>query len=417
VIDSPVRHRQELGTLPRRHVVLLSHTGYESYFDERGELIFDPELFDVTFVSSPEHLRRIPPGQVLRKLAADVRDEQSVLDLIPELAAGPPIDAVAAHSERMMVPAARIRDTFGVPGFTEAQMTTLRDKVLMKEHFAAHGIRVPDHIEIRQPADARGLLAKYGSVVLKPIGASGSEGIEIVHSERELDALQARGLRVAGRYEAEEFIDGRQFHVDSLVRAGVPVTAVASNYLDRQFAWGGQIRSATVDPGPERDTLLAFNRRVLAAMSWFSGVTHLEVFLDRSGDAVMCEIAGRPGGGGIIRSLRHSHGVYLPFASVLPQIGLQVPVCEPVQPADRAATGWSILFPPSPGRFAAFGPPPTDDWVVDVRILRRVGDVMEKLATTAGGMAVAIVCGPDSATVIDRLNAVGRQVTATMTDV
>ncbi|WP_370366342.1 acetyl-CoA carboxylase biotin carboxylase subunit family protein [Catenulispora sp. GP43] len=403
--------------MPRKHVVLLSHVGYESYFDERGELIFDPERFDITFVGGPEHLRRIPPGQVLRKLAADVRDEESILALIPDLAAGPRIDAVAAHSERMMVPAARIRDTFGVPGFTEAQMTILRDKVLMKEHFAAQGIRVPDHIGIRQPADARGLLAKYGSIVLKPVGASGSEGIEIVHSARDLDELQARGLPVPGRYEAEEFVEGRQFHVDSLVRDGVPVTAVASHYLDRQFAWGGQIRSATVDPGPEREALLAFNRRVLAAMSWFSGVTHLEVFLDRDGDAVLCEIAGRPGGGGIIRSLRHSHGVYLPFASILPQIGLEVPECRPVQPAERGATGWSILFPPSAGRFAAFGAPPDDDWVVDVRILRRVGDVMEKLATTAGGMAVAIVCGPDSATVIDRLNAVGRQVTATMADV
>ncbi|MFD9129841.1 acetyl-CoA carboxylase biotin carboxylase subunit family protein [Kitasatospora sp. NPDC059571] len=394
--------------MTRQHVVLLDRSGYQAYRHPDGTPFLDPRQYEVTLVTLPEKAATPHPGEVERVITADVLDAVGVMAPLPELLAGPRVDLVAAAGERLILPAARYRDALGVPGYTAQQIELFRDKALMKRHFAAHGIRTPEFVEIDRPLQAADLLAAHGAVVLKPLDAMGSMGVHKVTSRAQLERLERDGLGYDGRYEAEEFVEGPLHHIDSVVQDGRALVTVVSRYLDPNsvFPTGGQCRSAVLDPGAERDALAAFDAAVLAAVPWFSGVTHHEVFLDRTGTPVFCEIAGRPGGGGVVPAFRDRFGVNLHVAALLPQLGLPIPPVREIQPPERRSSGWSVIYPPEIGPLFEHGPLPDEDWLLDVLLRRRPGDVLTPAQSFGAGVAVATVTGPDRATVTERLDRV-----------
>ncbi|WP_378733268.1 acetyl-CoA carboxylase biotin carboxylase subunit family protein [Nocardia brasiliensis] len=400
--------------MSRSHIALLAHMGYEKYCHADGEPFFDPELFDVTFIASPEHLSRVVPGRVMRSIEIDARNEEKSMTALYALKGGPRVDWIVATAEWLMLPAARIRDALGLPGFTEAQVLTLRDKVKMKRHFAERGIKTPEFIEIREPMDAAYFLAKHGAIIIKPVYGMESFDVHIVRDRAGLEVIQRRGFKRPEFYEAEEFIVGSQFHIDSVVHNGCPVTTKVSKYVDTHLAFplNGQMRSHTVDAGPECEVLLEFNRRVLSVIDWFSGVAHLELFLDPDGEPVLCEIGGRPGGAGISAAFQHSHGASLHFASILPQIGQPVPRYQACQPKERQATGWSMVYPPAPGRFIQYGPLPSAEWLVELRTPYKSGDIVKEPERSTDALAVTTVCGTNAREVLERLQTVKNGISA-----
>ena len=303
-----------------------------------------------------------------------------------------------------------------MPGFSADQMSILRNKVTMKRHMAAAGVRVPEFLDIGRPMDAADLLARHGSVILKPVDSMGSVGVHHVRSLEELKVLDATGPSVDSRYEAEQFIDGDMFHIDSVVRNGRPIVALPSRYLDsnQDFPVGGQNRSVVIDPGLLEETLLDFNRRVLAAVPWFSGVTHHEVFVDRRGTATFCEIAGRPGGGGIVPAFAHRYGIDLTLTAILPQIGRPMPALGEIQPVRRRVTGTAVYYPPALGRLLAFDEFHGEDWVVKFTPLKKVGATLARAISVGQGVAEVTVCGPNASIVRERLDAVQRQLRLTI---
>jgi hypothetical protein len=402
--------------MTREHVVVLDRSGYNAFRHPDGTPYLDPERYGITLVTPPGRLDQVRPGEVDTVLPTDVLDEQAVLGLLPQLARGRKVNHVVAISERLLLAAGMFRDALGVPGFTGQQTAILRNKATMKRHIGAAGVRVPEFIEIDRPMDAAALLARHGSLILNPLASMGSVGVHHVRTIDELRALEADGLSYDGSYEAEEFIDGDMFHIDSLVHDGSPVVALPSLYLDsnEDFPVGGQNRSAVIDPGPLFDTLLEFNQQVLATMPWFSGVTHLEVFVEGDGTPVLCEIAGRPGGGGIAPAFTHRFGVDLFLAAALPQLGRPLPPLNELQPPDRRSTGTAVYYPPSLGRLHAFDAFEGEDWVVQFTPLKKVGDVLRKAVSVGQGVAEVTVCGPDADVVRQRLDAVKAQLRLTV---
>lgn len=154
---------------------------------------------------------------------------------------------------------------------------------------------------------------------------------------------------------------------------------------------------------------------MLACITWFSGATHLEVFLDAHGNPVFCELAGRPGGAGIDTTFRHRHGVSLFYASILPQLGRPVPPPPTPAAAPRPATGWSMIYPPSLGRFNGFAAVPRADWLLQLTSSYRPGDALRRPRQAKDAVAVASVHGHDSAEVIARLAEVKRELRVSIT--
>jgi hypothetical protein len=390
----------------RKHVVLIDRSGYGAYRHTDGRPFLDPAEYDVTFVTLPVKAGTPEPGEVGRVVEVNVLDEDAIMAIVPELAAGPPVDHVVAAGERLLVPAARIREALGVPGFRAEEIQLVRHKPAMKLHYGAHGVRTPEFAELTRPLDAAPLLARHGKVILKPVNAMGSAGLHTVTSLDALRELDAAGLSRSEDYEAEEFIEGVMYHVDSMVSEGRPLVSVPSLYLEltSEFRLGGQCRSVTIDAGPMHDRLTAFTERVLGTIGWFSGVTHLEVFHTPDDELVFCEIAGRPGGGGIVPAFAHRFGLNLPVAALLPQLGRAVPAVSEAQPAERRATGWSIIYPPAAGLLAGYDEVPDEDWLIELKLLKQPGDVLKAPAAVGQALAIATVCGPDAETATRRLD-------------
>lgn len=392
--------------MSREHVLLLDRSGYSKYRHEDGSPFLDPDEFDVTLVTLPEKAGDSRPGELARVVPANIFDTGEIVRAATEVAATHPVDAVVAVGERLIEAAARVRGVLGVPGYSAEQARVFRDKVAMKRHFAAHGIRTPDFMEITRPADALPLLERHGAVVVKPVAEMGSAGVHRITSLAELMDLDAAGLGGFSGYEAEEFIDGTMFHIDSAVEAGRAVAVSASRYLDLtdSYAGGQPLRSVEVDPGPVQETLLDFNASVLAAVPWFSGATHLEVFIGASGVATMCEIAARPGGGGIIPAFRHRFGVDLTVAAMFGQLGGPPPVPDERQPPSRQQTGWVMVYAPYAGGLRSLGEVPPADWLVHVKKNKKPGDVLAQPASAGQSITVTTVCGPDATVVGQRLD-------------
>ncbi|MEU6347359.1 ATP-grasp domain-containing protein [Streptomyces sp. NPDC046977] len=399
-------------------MALVSHIGYDEYRHDDGSPFFHPDEFDVTLLARPRDIARLAPGQVTRSIPVDIDTHAELAVPLSELLGDGAFDWVVATQERMLLPVARLRDAKGIAGGMGTEHTLLlRDKVAMKRHFSAYGVRVPEFTTISEPAQAAELLDKFGQIVIKPVHGCNSLDVHIVRDAKGLAGLQRRGLAGSDRYEAEEFISGRQFHIDSVVSNGVPVAVSVSQYLDSHetFPLDGQIRAHTLDGGPDLELLTAFNRTVLGCISWFSGAAHLEAFLDDEGSPVFCELGGRPGGAGIDAGFRFRHGVSLLFASVLPQIGRTVPDSGDQVRADRPATGWSMIYPPTLGRFDGYQALPQADWLLQLTTSYRPGDRVVQPTQSSDAIAMAAVHGKDSREVVDRLAQVKSEISVSIT--
>ena len=403
--------------MTRQRVALVSHVGYDRYRHDDGSPFFHPDEFDITLLARPRDIAQVTPGQVRRCIPVDLDASAGPALSLPALVGGLEFDWVVATQERLLLPAARLREAIGVAGMGTEHTLLLRDKVAMKRHFSAHGIRVPEFMEISEPIQAKELLDTFGRIVVKPVHGAGSFDVHMVRGQDELIGLQRRGFAGPDRYEAEEFIAGRQFHIDSAVSDGVPVAVSVSQYLDSHetFPLDGQIRSHTLDDGPDLDSLLAFNRAVLGCIPWFSGATHLEAFLDDRGRPVFCELGGRPGGAGIEAAFRYRHGISLLFASILPQVGRDVPDRGERERMDQPATGWSMIYPPALGRFRGYDALPRADWLLQLTTPFRPGDPVGQSRRSTDAIAVAAVCGRDSGEVVDRLAEVKRGIVVSIT--
>jgi L-amino acid ligase C-terminal domain 2/ATP-grasp domain len=397
-------------TAGREHVLLLDRAGYRRFHHTDGRPFLDPEHYDVSLLTTVERAGEAREGEVSAVLATDTADEQLMAGIVAGLSAAKPLDRVLAISERLLLPAARLRKRLGVAGASEESMLPLRDKLVMKRHLGERGVTVPEHMPITRAADAATLLRRHGAVVVKPTLGMGTAGVYVARSPADLAAVDQAGFSWNGPYQAEEFIEGTLYHIDSIVAGGRPTVAVASQYLDPNDSYlrAPLLRSAAVEPGADLDTLLAFNEKVLAAFDWFTGATHLEAFLRPDGSPVLCEIAGRPGGGGIIPSFRHLYGVDLYEVSLAGQLaGIPPPALSGPVPADRRFTGFVQLYAPA-GLLAEFEPAPAADWVLDTKLRKKPGARLRAPIMSGDAVAIVTVCGPDRATVINRLDEVAR---------
>ena len=105
----------------------------------------------------------------------NLADEGAVLDALRGLSRHASIDQVECLWEPYMILAARIRETFGLPGLTVEQTVPFRDKELMKRLLDAAGIRTPWHVSARTVAEVWEAAGKVGyPLIVKPIAGAGS---------------------------------------------------------------------------------------------------------------------------------------------------------------------------------------------------------------------------------------------------
>ncbi len=239
-------------------------------------------------------------------------DEGAVLAALHGLARHASIDQVECLWEPYMVLAARIRESFGLPGMTVEQTLPFRDKELMKQVLDAAGIRTPRHASTSTVQGVWEAAERIGyPLIIKPIAGAGSADTFRVDSAAELSDVLPM-VRHVEVLSVEEFIEAEEFTYDTVCGGGDVVFENICWYRPRPLQarsheWISPMTVALRDIDSDRLAEgRAMGRAVLQALGFQAGFTHMEWYRKDDGEVVFGEIGARPPGARTVDVMNYS---------------------------------------------------------------------------------------------------------------
>ncbi|WP_328543758.1 ATP-grasp domain-containing protein [Streptomyces europaeiscabiei] len=320
----------------RTHVLLLDRIGAATWTLDDKTPVLPADRFRLSVLSST-------PGPHPADLAArtDLSDDLMLGHLARTLDAGHPVHRVAALSERLLQPAARLRALLGTAGEGPHEVARWVDKAVMKRIARSHRIRCADGLLAHTAQDITEMFDRHGKIVLKPRAASGSRGVTVLASWPGLQAWLDTQF-TPGTHLCEEFVDAPLCHIDAAVHDGEPVWDVSLYERDTMaLRHGLPLSSATVADPALRTAAAHLLNQVLHAWQMDSGVLHLEAFVTGE-HLTFCEVAARPGGAGVAQAFRATTGIDLDHAKLLADAGLD-PRHRRRDPV-AAHAGWTVHY-------------------------------------------------------------------------
>ncbi|MEO0972467.1 MAG: ATP-grasp domain-containing protein [Pseudomonadota bacterium] len=287
------------------------------YPDEMGRFACGLARCGVNVIGLGEHPPSSLPPEVRRHLAdyllvPSLVDEQAVLRAVRQYASRVSIQRVECLWEPFMTLAGKLREALGVPGMGVAQTHLFRDKEAMKQALDAAGLRTPRHAQAVGEAQIRAAAETIGfPLVVKPIAGAGSANTHQVHDASALDhAIRDVGHQAVS---VEEFIEGEEYTFDTVCRNGEilfeniawyrpkPIIGRNEEWISMQTVNLRDIHSPQLRAGRE------LGHRVIDALGFRTGFTHMEWYLTPGGAAVFGEIGARPPGGRSVDLMNFTH--------------------------------------------------------------------------------------------------------------
>ena len=239
-------------------------------------------------------------------------DEGAVLGALHGLARHVRFDQVECLWEPYMLLAARIRESFGLPGMTVEQTVPFRDKERMKQVLDAAGVRTPHHAAATTVAGVWEAAERIGyPIIVKPIAGAGSADTYRVDSAAQLAEVLPM-LRHVPEVSVEEFVDGEELTFDTVCANGEILFENVMWYRPRPLQnrlheWISPVSIVLRDLSvPELQAGRAMGAQVLAALGFRAGFTHMEWYRTASGEAVFGEIAARPPGARVVDLMNYA---------------------------------------------------------------------------------------------------------------
>ncbi|KAA3612440.1 MAG: ATP-grasp domain-containing protein [Planctomycetota bacterium] len=238
-------------------------------------------------------------------------DEEAVVEQVLEWLRGKEVDRVECLWEPGMVLAARLRERIGVPGMTVEQTLPVRDKESMKQALDRAGLRTPRHTRASTSAQCREAAEAIGyPLIIKPIDGAGSADTHKLENGEDLERALNQ-LQHVPEVSVEEYIEGEEFTYDTVCGGGTPLFENVAWYrpkplLMRQYAWLSpqsicvrDLNVAEIQKGVD------LGRKVIQALGFQAGFTHMEWFLTPEGEAVFGEIGARAPGGRLVHTMNY----------------------------------------------------------------------------------------------------------------
>ncbi|MDO6704949.1 acetyl-CoA carboxylase biotin carboxylase subunit family protein [Photobacterium sp. 1_MG-2023] len=208
-------------------------------------------------------------------------------------------DCIFSASEDFMYIAAKIRERFKLSGMKVDETSYFRDKCKMKERALSFGVNVPRYFNYEKGTDFATIASKVGTpFVLKPKDAAGAFGVYVIRDINDFEIVQ-RNTNLDIGYEYEEFIDGKLYHVDLLLKGGEVKFQAACEYsfpnLDFQF--GKPCLSLILEENSRLHAQLTqFAIYSVKSLGLVNGPSHVEIFVKDTGELVFLEAACRTPG-------------------------------------------------------------------------------------------------------------------------
>lgn len=313
------------------------------------------------------------------------------------------IDEVVVVDERGLLGAGYLASALGVPGPSILQSIRVRDKRAMKLAAAAAGVRVAAFTTL--PADVpEALIAAEERVgfpcVVKPVAGMGTTATARIDSASQLSRWLAENAESAP-FMVEEFISGREYHVDAVWRRGQIAEIAICRYMKPRIEIDNPniLNGATLIrrdlEGDLYDQVESMHLSLAGPFEFDTGITHAEFFETASGELVFSEIALRCGGAGAMN-------IHRPRGADLREVWAAAMTSDPTSPLPRLQDSphdhlaWLLLAPTSAGTVVRV---PTDEeiaaypYILDVERLAKVGDTVRMHSLTAG--MTTVISGAD----------------------
>ncbi|QMU78319.1 hypothetical protein GXW83_24035 [Streptacidiphilus sp. PB12-B1b] len=367
-------------------------------------------LFDEREAVLAQELTRRVDRSARVESYADVDSLLAALGRIGATARG--VDAVVALTEFAVLPAAVLGSVLGARALDPDVALRCRDKALQKAAWRRAGIPTANWTVVpgTEEVDARPALAVRevrraglkGPFIVKPLASAGSRGVRVAEDDRDLAAVVGGIVRdrpSAGRLLVEERNQGDEWHFDGLVRGGRVEggALLVSRYLTPLIETrnGCPAASASFHPVVESELYeeaVGLTTEALRAVGLSDGAFHFEVF-GGPGRFVAGELAARPGGGWIRRTVRAAIGVDLSVAGVLTVTG------DPIEigTVSDDVYGWMFL-PSTAGRLSRIRQQDISNiaGVAAVELSVRPGEVMPDMRLSSGiGLGSVLVRAED----------------------
>jgi biotin carboxylase len=243
--------------------------------------------------------------------------EQDMIYAVSYLARNHPVDRVVALDDYDVEMGAALREHLRLPGMGETTMRYFRDKLAMRVRARDRGLRVPEFVHVLNYDKIRDFIWRVPPPwFLKPRSEASSMGIKKINSADELwPAIETLGDRQS-YYVLEQYVPGAVFHVDSIVSEREVVFSETHGYGRPPFNvmhQGGIFTSRTLPrEGEDAKALRELNRRLLEALGFVRGVTHVEFIRGQEdGQLYFLECAARVGGANIVELVEASTGINL----------------------------------------------------------------------------------------------------------
>lgn len=217
--------------------------------------------------------------------------------------------------EQSQIAVAKMRAAMRLPGLQPDAAERFLDKSAMKEAMRKLGIPCARSKKIASWDEGWAYVREIGfPVVLKPPIGAGCIGTYRANNDAEfLDALHKTAPTPENLVQVEEFLIADEFSFDTVAIDGRVLFHSISCYTDpclrvMQEPW---IQYTYVLPkdisGPEYDAIREVGVRAVEGLGMASGMTHCEWFRRKDGSVAIGEVAARPPGAQITRSMCHCY--------------------------------------------------------------------------------------------------------------
>jgi biotin carboxylase len=272
---------------------------------------------DVLLLTDAKLVDAAWPREAIREVHTIARtaNEDEIRHVVAGIARRIRIDRVVALDDFDVEMGAMLREFLQAPGFGRTVASRFRDKLAMRTEARRLGLRVPEFTPVFNDEEVSRWIDQVPPPwILKPRSSAASTGLRKVPGRTELwQALEAIAADRGG-YLLEQFVTGDVYHVDSILRHGTIVFAVASKYGRPPFEVAHQggvfVTRRLPDRSPEAAELLAANRMLLTGFGLQSGVSHTE-FIAGTGGVDFLETSARVGGAFIVDVVAAATGVHL----------------------------------------------------------------------------------------------------------
>jgi biotin carboxylase len=258
---------------------------------------------------------------------------------------------IMTFDDRYVVPVAMLAEEFGFPGAGARAATACKDKWAGRTLLADAALGGVEARLVHTAEEAVAAADEIGlPVVLKPralsasIGVGRADSLEDVRARFEVAAAMTvpDPVYMVPGVLVEEFVDGPEFSIDSLVRRGLVRPLFVASKLSGLAPYFEELGHVVSSDGLELLPGIApFLRVVHEVIGFADGATHAEVRVTERGYRLM-EINARLGGDLIPHLGLLATGIDLPVAAVDVALGKE----PDLRPSATGAVAIRFIYPP-----------------------------------------------------------------------